>query len=132
MASCKITIAILVGNKVQSIGEVIAGIKRHRPDVDMLVVRDLSTDATALVATDFAATIACLPFNVGVGGTRPMAFLESLRKGQQAIVLVDPGSQRKPAHVTVREEPSPADAESFEAEASIPKLLVAAGDGKKN
>ena len=50
MASSKILIAIPAWNEVLSIAGVIQEIKLHRPDVDILVVNDGSTDATPAVA----------------------------------------------------------------------------------
>jgi len=99
MAPCKILIAIPAWNEVQSIGGVIEEIKRHRPDVDILVVNDGSTDATADMAQAAGATVANLPFNVGVGGAMRTAFLFAQREGYQCVVQVDADGQHEPAEL---------------------------------
>ncbi len=99
MAASKILIAIPAWNEVQSIGGVIEEIKRHRPDVDILVVNDGSTDATAEVAQAAGATVANLPFNVGVGGAMRTAFLYAQRAGYQCVVQVDADGQHEPAEL---------------------------------
>ena len=97
MGSSKILIAIPAWNEVMSIGGVIQEIKLHRPDVDILVVNDGSTDATPEVARAAGATVANLPFNVGVGGAMRTAFLYAQREGYQALVQVDADGQHDPA-----------------------------------
>lgn len=99
MASSKILIAIPAWNEVLSIGGVIEEIKRHRPDVDILVVNDGSTDATSEVAQAAGATVANLPFNVGVGGAMRTAFLYAHREGYTCLVQVDADGQHEPAEL---------------------------------
>jgi glycosyltransferase involved in cell wall biosynthesis len=99
MASSKILIAIPAWNEVLSIGGVIQEIKTHRPDVDILVVNDGSTDATPQVAKAAGATVANLPFNVGVGGAMRTAFLYAQRGGYECVVQVDADGQHEPAEL---------------------------------
>ena len=99
MVPCKILIAIPAWNEVQSIGGVIEQINRHRPDVDILVVNDGSTDGTAEVAEAAGATVASLPFNVGVGGAMRTAFLYAQREGYECVVQVDADGQHEPAEL---------------------------------
>jgi glycosyltransferase involved in cell wall biosynthesis len=99
MASSKILIAIPAWNEVLSIAGVIQEIKLHRPDVDILVVNDGSTDATPEVARAAGATVANLPFNVGVGGAMRTAFLYAQRQGYECVVQVDADGQHEPAEL---------------------------------
>jgi len=99
MVPSKILIAIPAWNEVLSIGGVIEGIKEHRPDVDILVVNDGSTDATSEVAQAAGATVANLPFNVGVGGAMRTAFLYAHREGYDCVVQVDADGQHEPAEL---------------------------------
>ena len=80
-----------------SIADVIAKVREHRPDADILVVNDGSTDETALLATQAGAVVVSLPFNVGVGGAMRTAFLFARREGYQALVQVDADGQHDPA-----------------------------------
>ena len=99
MAFRRILIAIPAWNEVQSIGGVIERIQEHRPDVDILVVNDGSTDATSEVAEAAGATVANLPFNVGVGGAMRTAFLYAQREGYECVVQVDADGQHEPAEL---------------------------------
>lgn len=89
--------AIPAWNEEASITEVIEKVRTHQPDVDILVVDDGSTDATASSAEEAGATVISLPFNVGVGGAMRTAFLYAKREGYRAIVQVDADGQHDPA-----------------------------------
>ncbi len=90
-------IAIPAWNEQESISEVVAKVRAHRPDADVLVVNDGSTDATAELAAAAGAHVVSLPFNIGVGGAMRTAFLYAQREGYQAVVQVDADGQHDPA-----------------------------------
>ena len=90
-------IAIPAWNEQDSIRGVVDKVRKHQPDVDVLVVDDGSTDATAFCAQDAGAVVASLPFNVGVGGAMRTAFLFAKRNGYQCLVQVDADGQHDPA-----------------------------------
>ena len=90
-------VAIPAWNEEGSIADVIAKVQQHRPDVDILVVDDGSTDRTALLAREAGAKVVSLPFNVGVGGAMRTAFLFGQRHGYRAIAQVDADGQHDPA-----------------------------------
>lgn len=93
----KTLIAIPAWNEAGSIAAVVASVQEHRPDSDILVVNDGSTDATAEEALKAGARVVSLPFNVGVGGAMRTAFLYAKREGYQALVQVDADGQHDPA-----------------------------------
>jgi glycosyltransferase involved in cell wall biosynthesis len=97
MTANKTLVAIPAWNEQESIADVIAKVGEHRPDADILVVNDGSSDATAEVARAAGATVVSLPFNVGVGGAMRTAFLYAQRGGYQAMVQVDADGQHDPA-----------------------------------
>jgi glycosyltransferase involved in cell wall biosynthesis len=90
-------VAIPAWNEQGSIADVIAKVREHRPDADILVVNDGSTDRTADLAAQAGATVVSLPFNVGVGGAMRTAFLHAKRHGYTALVQVDADGQHDPA-----------------------------------
>lgn len=90
-------VAIPAWNEQGSIADVIAKVQEHRPDADILVVNDGSTDDTAKVALAAGAAVVSLPFNVGVGGAMRTAFLYAKREGYTALVQVDADGQHDPA-----------------------------------
>jgi glycosyltransferase involved in cell wall biosynthesis len=92
-------IAIPAWNEEGSIAAVIEKVRLHRPDADIVVVNDGSTDSTASLAEKAGATVLSLPFNVGVGGAMRTAFLYAHRTGYSALVQVDADGQHDPADV---------------------------------
>ena len=90
-------VAIPAWNEQGSIAQVIEKVREYRPDADILVVNDGSTDATAGLAEQAGATVVSLPFNVGVGGAMRTAFLYAKREGYDALVQVDADGQHDPA-----------------------------------
>lgn len=90
-------VAIPAWNERGSIADVIAKVREHRPQADILVVNDGSTDDTAALAEAAGAVVVSLPFNVGVGGAMRTAFLYAKRNGYTALVQVDADGQHDPA-----------------------------------
>jgi glycosyltransferase involved in cell wall biosynthesis len=99
MTARRVLVAIPAWNEEGSIGAVIAKVQEHRPDADILVVSDGSTDLTAEIARAAGATVAVLPFNVGVGGAMRTAFLHAARNGYGVMVQVDADGQHEPAEL---------------------------------
>ena len=89
-------VAIPAWNESGSIADVVTKVRQHRPQADILVVDDGSTDDTALLADQAGAVVVSLPFNVGVGGAMRTAFLYAKRHGYQAMVQVDADGQHDP------------------------------------
>ena len=95
----KVLIAIPAWNEEPSLPAVIRSVASHRPDAEILVVDDGSTDKTAHVAAEAGATTVSLPFNVGVGGAMRTAFLYAVRNGYDVVVQVDADGQHEPAEL---------------------------------
>ena len=97
MSAQRELVAIPAWNEQGSIADVVAKVRQHRPQADILVVNDGSTDDTARLADEAGARVVSLPFNVGVGGAMRTAFLFAQREGYEALVQVDADGQHDPA-----------------------------------
>lgn len=95
----RVLVAIPAWNEEPSISGVISKVASHRPDADILVVNDGSTDDTAEVAKKAGASVVSLPFNVGVGGAMRTAFLFAVRNGYDIVIQVDADGQHEPAEL---------------------------------
>ncbi len=95
----KTLIVMPARNEGQTVGEVIARLKSLVPNADILVVNDASTDKTAEVALKAGAKVLNLPINLGYGGAVQTGFKYAVKKGYDAIVLMDADGQHDPACV---------------------------------
>ncbi len=86
-------------NEAASVGGIVRETLSTLPDVDVLVVDDGSTDATAHLAREAGARVAQLPFNLGVGGAMRFGFKYAQEHGYTAVVQVDADGQHDPAAI---------------------------------
>jgi len=86
-------------NEEASVAAVIAEVKAKVDGVDVLVVDDGSTDATAARAREAGALVASLPFNLGVGGAMRVGFRYAVENGYANVVQIDSDGQHDPAGV---------------------------------
>jgi glycosyltransferase involved in cell wall biosynthesis len=80
-------------NEVATVGGVVRSILHHAPHLDVVVVDDGSTDATARAAQDAGAAVLRLPFNLGIGGAVQAGFLYALENDYSYMVQVDADGQ---------------------------------------
>jgi len=64
----KIVAIIPAFNEQDNIATVIADLKKHQPEIKILVINDYSTDDTALIVERLGETVINLPINLGIGG----------------------------------------------------------------
>ena len=86
-------------NEERTVGRVVAGIREHAPDFDVVVVDDGSTDATGAVAEAAGAYVLRHPFNLGIGGAVQSGFTFALDNGYARMVQVDGDGQHDPAEI---------------------------------
>lgn len=91
----KVLVVVPAYNEERSLRAVLQSIHAALPDADVLVIDDGSTDATAEVATGLA-TVARLPFNVGVGGAVRTGFRYAAERGYDVVVQIDADGQHDP------------------------------------
>src|SRR3954453_22544557 len=91
-------------NEAATVGGVVRQVRECRPDVDVLVVDDGSTDATAPEARAAGAAVARLPFNLGIGGAVQAGFTYALENGYDRMVQIDGDGQHDPSQIRLLED----------------------------
>lgn len=86
-------------NESETVGEVVASLRSARPDFDILVVDDGSTDETERVARAAGARVVRLPFNLGIGGAVQAGFTFAFENGYDQMVQVDGDGQHEPEEI---------------------------------
>lgn len=86
-------------NEEGSVAEVVREVRAKLPGITCLVVDDGSTDRTAERAKAAGATVASLPYNIGVGGAMRLGFVYALENGFDNVVQVDSDGQHDPGNV---------------------------------
>ncbi|MBI5561010.1 MAG: glycosyltransferase family 2 protein [Deltaproteobacteria bacterium] len=93
----RVLVIIPAYNEEQTIGGVIADVKKEMPSAHILVVNDGSTDATARIVREFAGGggvgLISHAYNLGIGATMQTGFRYALKKGYGIAVQVDADGQ---------------------------------------
>jgi glycosyltransferase involved in cell wall biosynthesis len=86
-------------NEEATLPGVLASLRRHAPEFDVIVIDDGSTDRTAEVASGGGARVLRLPFNVGIGGAVQAGYLYACEEDYDYVVQVDADGQHDPAEI---------------------------------
>ncbi len=92
-------------NEAFGIATVIANIRKHVPDFDILVINDGSTDNTAAIASDAGAKVVSHNFNMGYGVTIQTGYKFAYEKGYKYIIQIDGDGQHDPSFISQLLEP---------------------------
>ena len=82
-----------------AIGSVVTEVRDTLPFVDVVVVNDGSTDATAEVAAAAGAAVLTLPYNLGVGGAMRLGYRYAFEQGYDVAIQLDADGQHDPVCV---------------------------------
>lgn len=86
-------------NEADVIDSTVTELRTVCPEVDVLVIDDGSTDATADLAAGAGAKVLRLPYNLGVGGALRAGYKFALREGYGQAIQVDADGQHDPSDV---------------------------------
>lgn len=86
-------------NEEEVIGETIAELYRLKPEIDLLVVNDGSTDSTSQVAREAGAFVVDLPYNMGVGAAMRTGYRYAKRMGYDIAMQMDSDGQHPPEYI---------------------------------
>ncbi len=95
----KTLVIIPAWNEEDALPGTLAELASVRPDLDVVVVSDGSTDRTADVARAAGVTVVELPFNLGIGGALQTGFRYAVRNGYERAVQFDADGQHDPAEI---------------------------------
>lgn len=95
----RVLVVIPAFNEQDTVGATVAEIRATNPEVDLLVVDDGSSDATAAVAREAGAEVAQLPFNLGVGGAMRTGYRHAVQGGYDVAVQIDADGQHDPRYL---------------------------------
>jgi glycosyltransferase involved in cell wall biosynthesis len=86
-------------NEEASIDGVVADVRAHIPEADILVVDDGSTDSTTARARAAGVLVATMPFNQGLGAALQTGYLWAMREGYDCCAHLDADGQHPAAEV---------------------------------
>ncbi len=95
----KILIIVPAFNESASIAKLIREIRTTVPQADLVVIDDGSRDNTEEEALKAGALVACLPYNLGIGGSVQTGYQIAFEKGYDVAVQIDGDGQHDPAYV---------------------------------
>jgi glycosyltransferase involved in cell wall biosynthesis len=95
--SSRATVLIPAYNAAATLGPVVRGAAGH--GLDVLVVDDGSSDATAETARDHGARVTHHPRNLGKGAALATGFAGLLATGASAVITMDADGQHDPADI---------------------------------
>lgn len=89
----RVLVIVPAFNESATIAGVIAALRAHAPDADIVVVDDGSTDDTAAAVRAAGAPLLRLPFNLGIGGAMQTGYKYALRMDYDVAVQCDADGQ---------------------------------------
>ncbi len=89
-------IVIPAYNEEEYIANVLDGVRKSNPSVDVLVVNDGSADRTSAISKQAGVMVLDLPFNIGYGGAVQTGFRFATEYGYEFVVTLDGDAQHDP------------------------------------
>ena len=105
MSARRIVAVVPAYDEADSIAAVVHELHAFDPELDVVVVDDGSSDATAATAVAAGAAVVRLPFNLGIGAAVQTGFRYALEQGYDTAVRLDGDGQHDPAELPKLLEP---------------------------
>ena len=86
-------------NEAGTVAHVVRSLRENRPEFDVLVIDDGSTDATSQEAAAAGARVLRHPYNLGIGGAVQSGFMFAMENGYDYMVQVDGDGQHDPCEI---------------------------------
>lgn len=86
-------------NEEESVGGVVTEIRQVLPQVNVLVLDDCSTDATAEVARGAGADVMTMPTHLGLGGMVQAGYRLAFELGYEYVIRLDGDGQHDPKYI---------------------------------
>ena len=86
-------------NEEDAVARVVAELREFDPGLDVVVIDDGSTDATAERAAAAGAAVVSLPYNLGIGGAVQTGFKYALEHGYEIVIRLDGDGQHDPQEI---------------------------------
>ena len=96
VATVDVSIVIPAYNEEANLPDVLERLRAVRPDLDVVVVDDGSTDGTAAIARAHGVVVLSLPFNLGIGGALRTGFRYAVRQDYDRAAQLDADGQHEP------------------------------------
>ena len=98
-ATIRALVIIPAFNEAATLPAVLSALRADGAELDVVVVDDGSTDATAAVARAAGVVVLSLPFNLGIGGALRTGFRYAVDNGYERAVQLDADGQHDPAAI---------------------------------
>ncbi|GAA5181095.1 glycosyltransferase family 2 protein [Rugosimonospora acidiphila] len=95
----RVLIVIPAWNEEASVADVVREVRGELPGVGVLVVDDGSKDRTHEMAAQAGATVARLPYNLGVGGAMRLGYRYGYENHYDVVIQIDADGQHDPRYV---------------------------------
>ena len=86
-------------NEEESVARVISGVKHEIPEATLLVIDDGSSDGTVARAREAGASVATLPFHLGLGAALQTGYQYAEQEGLRYFAHLDSDGQHPPAQL---------------------------------
>ena len=101
----KVISVIPAYNEEESLPETLKELSELRPDIDIIVINDGSTDHTEDVLKSFGCRYVTLPANLGIGGAVQTGLRYAYRNGYDVAFQYDADGQHRPDQIAGLVEP---------------------------